>query len=131
MTAKQGGTKVTGMLKRTPMGSKITKVTTNGDASRKCQSFIDCFIESTEALESPRIFRKWAAISMIAATLEQRVYIVSGGDKLHANLYCALIGHAGTGKTRSIYRARDYYMTMEGAPMAPTSMSASSMKIGR
>jgi len=64
---------------------------------------------------------------MVAATLEQRVYVVSGGDKLHANLYCALIGHPGTGKTRSIYRARDYYMTLEGAPMAPTSMSASSM----
>ncbi len=64
---------------------------------------------------------------MLAATVEQRVYVVSGGDKLHANMYCALVGHPGTGKTRSIYRARDYFMTMEGAPIAPTSLTESSM----
>jgi len=64
---------------------------------------------------------------MLAAAVEQRVYVISGGDKLHSNIYCALIGHPGTGKTRSIYRARDYYMTMEGAPIAPTSMTDASM----
>jgi len=78
-------------------------------------------------LESPRIFRKWAAISTLAATVEQRVYVVSGGEKMHANIYCALIGHPGTGKTRSIYRGRAYYMETEEPHSAPTSMSASSM----
>jgi len=64
---------------------------------------------------------------VVAAAVEQHVYVVSGGEKLHANIYCALIGHPGTGKTRCVHRGRDYYMTMEGAPAAPTSMSASSM----
>lgn len=98
-----------------------------GVANRKCRSWIDSFIESTEALESPKIFRKWAAISTLAATVEQRVHVVSGGERLHPNMYCALIGHPGTGKTRSIYRGRDYYLTTDEPHVAPTSMSASSM----
>lgn len=115
------------MLKRTLTGSVTMKAMTNGDASRKCRSWVESFIESTEALESPRIFRKWAAISTLAATVEQRVYVISGGEKMHANIYCALIGHPGTGKTRSIYRGRAYYMETDEPHSAPTSMSASSM----
>jgi len=59
--------------------------------------------------------------------VEQRVYVRSGGDRLYPNIYCGLIGHAGTGKTRSIYKGRDYYMTIEEPHPAPTSMSAASM----
>lgn len=59
--------------------------------------------------------------------MEQRVYVVSGGQKLRPNIYCALIGHPGTGKTRAIYRGRDYYILTDEPHPAPTSMSASSM----
>jgi hypothetical protein len=108
-------------------GSKTTKVGTNGDASRKCRSWIESFVESTEALEAPVIWRKWAAISTLAATVEQRLYMVSGGERLSPNIYCALIGHPGTGKTRCIKRSRRYYMETEEPHLAPTSMSAASM----
>jgi hypothetical protein len=109
------------------MGSKTTKAKTNGDASRKCGSWIDSFIENTESLESPIIFRKWAAISVISAAIEQKVHMISAGDLLYPNMYCALIGHPGVGKTRSIKRAKRYYMELEDPKNAPTSMSASSM----
>jgi hypothetical protein len=115
------------MLKKTQTDSKTTKVTTKGNGSRKCRSWIESFIESTEALESPKIFRKWAAISVLAAAVEQKVYVISGGDKLHPNVYCALVGHPGTGKTRSIYKARDYYLTLEKPHVAPTSLTGASM----
>jgi hypothetical protein len=59
--------------------------------------------------------------------MEERIYMISGGEKLHPNIYCALIGHPGTGKTRSIHRARDYYVTIDEPHPAPTSMSAASM----
>lgn len=78
-------------------------------------------------MQSPVLFRKWAAISTIAATVEQRVHVVSGGKRLHPNIYCFLVGHAGVGKTRSIYRARDYYLETPEPHPAPTSMSASSL----
>jgi len=78
-------------------------------------------------LEAPLIWRKWAAISTIAATIEQRLYVVSGGERLTPNIYCALVGHPGTGKTRCVKRSRRYYMETDEPHLAPTSMSASSM----
>lgn len=64
---------------------------------------------------------------MLGAVVEQKVHVISGGGKLYPNIYCALIGHPGTGKTRSIYKGREYYMTLDDPKLAPTSMSASSM----
>jgi len=78
-------------------------------------------------LEAPLIWRKWAAISTIAATVEQRLYVISGGERLTPNIYCALVGHPGTGKTRCVKRSRRYYMETDEPHLAPTSMSASSM----
>jgi len=115
------------MLKRTLTDSRTTKAPTKGSASRKCHSWIESFIENTSGLESPRIFRKWTAISVLASVVEQKVHVISGGGRLYPNIYCALIGHPGTGKTRSIYKGREYYMSLEDPKLAPTSMSASSM----
>lgn len=53
--------------------------------------------------------------------------MISAGDLLYPNIYCALIGHPGVGKTRSIKRAKKYYMEIDDPKNAPTSMSASSM----
>ena len=84
-------------------------------------------MEATAGLESPILFRKWAAISTIAAAVEQRVHVVSGNERLHPNIYCFLVGHPGVGKTRSIRAAKRYYLEMPDPRNAPTSMSASSM----
>lgn len=116
------------MHRRILMDSKTTPVIkTNGNASRRCRSWIESFVESTAYLESPKIFRRWSAISTIAAVLEQKVYVTSASKPLYPNLYCALIGHPGVGKTRSVFAARDYYLETPEPLIAPTSMSASSM----
>jgi hypothetical protein len=73
------------------------------------------------------VFRHWAAISTIAAALEQKVYVPSGGAALYPNLYCFLVGHPGVGKTRTIHASKRYYMETPEPLAAPTSMSASSM----
>lgn len=59
--------------------------------------------------------------------MEQKVYVRSGGENLFPNVYCALIGHPGVGKTRSVHAAKAYYMETPEPLVAPTSMSASSM----
>src|SRR6266446_6561991 len=126
MTARWDGTKAMS-AKPIQTGSKTTKVTTNGSALRKCRSWIECFIEATVKLESPVLFRKWAAISTIAAAIEQRVYVVSGNERLHPNIYCFLVGHPGVGKTRSIRAAKRYYLETPDPRPAPTRMTAASM----
>jgi hypothetical protein len=50
------------------------------------------------------MWRKWSAISMIAATLEQKVWVDSG-SVMYPNLYVFLIGQPGLGKSRAITAA--------------------------
>lgn len=113
------------------MQQELKKLTgslkTNGHALRKLGSWIETFQEATSSLESPLIFRKWAAISAIAAAVEQRVHVISGGEKLYPNLFCFLVAHPGVGKTRTIRAAKRYYMETPDPRSSPTSMSASSM----
>jgi hypothetical protein len=86
------------------MALKATGPAINGPGQRACESWIDRFIEYTEGLESAVIFRRWAAIAMIAATLEQKVW-VNLSTPLYPNLYTFLIGQPGIGKSRAIMAA--------------------------
>lgn len=114
------------MQRRTLTDSKTTSGTTNGHALRRSQSWIESFIASTDNLESPPIFRRWAAISTIAAALEQRVYL-QAKSILFPNIYCFLVGHPGVGKTMTIRAAKRYYAETPEPHIAPTSMTAASM----
>lgn len=59
--------------------------------------------------------------------MEQRVWLHSGGSTLFPNLYITLVGHPGTGKTRSIRTARNIVSETPEPHIAPTSMTAASM----
>jgi hypothetical protein len=76
----------------------------NGPGNRKCPSWIERFVEHTVNLESSELYRKWSAIGMIAAVLEQKVW-VDTGSPLYPNLYTFLVGDAGIGKSRAIMAA--------------------------
>src|SRR6267378_5066033 len=98
MAVKPGGTGASSP-RITPTGSKTTGPMINGPGRRRLTSWIESFIEHTVNLESAEIYRKWAAISMIAAALEQRVW-VDTGSALYPNIYTFLVGHPGIGKSR-------------------------------
>lgn len=116
------------MHQRTPMGSKTTKL---GPAildagRRKSGSWIDRFVETTDNLGAPRVFREWSAICTVAATLEQKVWLRTSSD-LYANMYVFLVAHPGVGKTRTVRKARSYYAELPEPHLAPTSMTGSAM----
>jgi len=98
----------------------------NGKGRRKCQSWIESFINFSSNVESAHIFRKWAAITTIAATLEQKVWFTTSAQ-LFPNLYTFLIGHPGVGKTRTITAASKFIMELPEPHIAPTSMTMASM----
>jgi hypothetical protein len=99
---------------------------TNGSAQRKLGSWIDTFVLQTERLESPAIFRRWTAIGIIAAALEQKVWVTTSSP-LYPNLYIIILGHPGTGKTRTIREGRTYIRTLEKIHLAPISMTWASL----
>jgi len=88
------------------MASRSIGPAINGPGRRKCESWVESFIEHTSGLEASELYRKWAAITAIAATLEQKVWVDTGsGSPLYPNLYTFLIGEPGIGKSRSIMAA--------------------------
>jgi hypothetical protein len=100
---------------------------TNAKGARKCQSWIDSFVDYTSNLESSPLFRKWSAITMIAAVLEQKVWVETGSP-LYPNLYTFLVGHAGIGKSRAITAAAN--IVREALPelsFGATSMTRASL----
>lgn len=90
------------------------------------ESWIDQFVAYHDNLESPEIWRRWAAIAAISAVLEQKVYLQTSSH-LYPNLYVALIGHPGTGKTRSVRAIRRYLHELPEFRFAPTSLTAASL----
>lgn len=89
-------------------------------------SWIDHFVEVAATVESPKLFRKWTAISTLAATLEQKVWITTSSP-MYPNLYTFLIAPPGGGKSRVIDLAHDLLHTLPDPYIAPTSINAASI----
>lgn len=66
---------------------------------RTFPSWIEGFMEYTQPLPTPSLFRRWAAISIISSTLERKVWVQLYSDPLYPNTYIILTGPAGAGKT--------------------------------
>lgn len=99
---------------------------TNGSGQRKCTSWIEKYVAETDNLDAPEVFRLWAGITTIAAVLEQKVWIKTSSN-IYPNLYVFLIGHPGTGKTRTIRAAIAYVHELPDPHIAPTSMTWASL----
>jgi hypothetical protein len=89
--------------------------------------WINSFVEATEAISSPTIFRKWAAISAVSGALERKVWFRSAGSITYPNLYIVLVGPPGVGKTEIIFRVRDLWSGLKSHHVAPASVTKASL----
>lgn len=62
-------------------------------------NLIEDFIADTRASESPRLFRKWGAISLLASYAQRRLWCDIGKGKLFPNQYILLVSQPGVGKS--------------------------------
>lgn len=83
------------------------------------RDWIDLFLEYTEGIPSPEIFRKWAAISTISGALERRVWIVSAGKQVYPNLYVLLVSTPGVGKSQAIEHTDQFWREANDLHIAP------------
>ena len=104
----------------------MTRLAIKGSGKRSLGSWIDHFVEVASTVESPKLFRKWTAISTLAAALEQKVWITTSSP-MYANLYTFLIAPPGGGKSRVIDLAHDLLHTLPDPYIAPTSINAASI----
>lgn len=94
---------------------------------RRLQSWIQSFIEFSEASYTPLIFRRWAAISIIAGALERKVWVHTRNSDLYPNLYILLVGPPGTGKGLTMNEVNRFWGALEGYHLSPISVTKASL----
>lgn len=62
-------------------------------------NWIKGFLEYVKDTESPKIFNEWTAYSIIAASLERRLFITRGHVTIYPDLYVILVGKSGIRKS--------------------------------
>lgn len=85
-------------------------------SGRKLGNWVDTWTDYTSPLPSPDLWKKWAGIFILGASLERRVWVRTSIGNLYPNLYLVLVGPPGTGKTLMTSRVRSFLssLTTEG-----------------
>lgn len=88
---------------------------------------ISAFCTLTAKRNSPELFRKWAAIGMVASACERRIWTKISQDRLFANLWVLLVGPPGVGKTQAIMQTENLLRAGKLINIAPGNMNGASM----
>jgi hypothetical protein len=100
----------------------------NGNAARKLPSWIDAFVELTQGIGTPKIFRRWAAVSVISSVIQEKIWVESE-RRIYANQYIFLVGPPAVGKSRTISMARRFVEEISDVTIAPTTLTGASLLI--
>jgi len=73
----------------------------------RTESFFDHYFDFTAETESPIIYHRWCAVSLLGAILGRKYYIHLGHETIYPNFYTMLIGSPGTRKSTAIKIARN------------------------
>lgn len=78
-------------------------------------------------MASPRIFRLWAAISLIGAVGQRKVWTTTKQGRVYPNLYVLLCGRPGVGKTEIFRRVQSAIRETDVAKLSPDDMTKASL----
>lgn len=77
------------------------------------EDFVSLYLQHCGTTEVPPAYNRWAALSLLAAFAEDRVFGMKHADqKLTPNLYVTLVGGAGVGRSQAIRTATDLAMPL-------------------
>lgn len=74
--------------------------------SRNLDDWISNYVKYTDESEAAEVFRRWVAISSVAAALERKVWVNWSDLWFYPNLFVILIGPSGSRKNTAITPAR-------------------------
>ena len=89
--------------------------------------WVEGFIDLTDNIQSPLIFRKWAAITILAGALERKVWVHTKGSNLYPNMFTILVGPPGVGKSEVTSRVHTLWSELEDHYIASSSVSKASL----
>jgi len=76
-------------------------------SSRKLADWINAYMQFTEKTESPRMYRLWTGISVVAAALQRKCFVPWGTLTFYPNLYVVLVGPSGVRKGTALDPGHD------------------------
>lgn len=65
-------------------------------------SFFDRYFQYADTGDTPILYHRWSAISLVSTLLARNIWIENGDYKIFPNLYVLLIGSSGTKKENAI-----------------------------
>lgn len=89
--------------------------------------WIDQFLDFSEGIPSPDIFRLWCGIAAVGGILERRVWAKVGRGAIYPNLYTLLVGPPGVGKSQGIALTQDLWRSVQGMHVAPDNMTKAAL----
>jgi len=78
--------------------------------------FFDVYMRAIGQTPIPERFHRWSALSLVAAILEDRVWVEHHREPLFPNLYVLLVGPSGCGKGTAIEFAMRQWTTLYSGP---------------
>jgi len=91
--------------------------------SRQLPCMIEGFLEYTSSLPSPEIFRRWAAVCMVAGAVTRRVWLKTSDTYLYPNMLCVFVAPPGVGKGMAIQEVLDLWTSCAEFNIAPSSLT--------
>src|SRR6202000_993754 len=85
------------------------------------------FLLQAKDVNSPQIFKTWAAIATLSAAMERKCYLYFRTKKIYPNMFIGLISPPRGGKTNSIQQAEDLCRNTKKLHLAPNKVSAASL----
>ena len=85
--------------------------------------WIEGFVEYTEGVKSPTVFRQWAAASTVSAALQRCNFTRISKQNLYPNMFVLLIANPGVGKSNAIKMARNIARGVLAINLTPTRLT--------
>lgn len=73
------------------------------------------------------IFRRWAGIAVLAGALERKLWVRTLGANLYPNMYIALVGPPGVGKSVALAQGERLWRSLKDHHIAPTSVTKAAL----
>lgn len=73
--------------------------------------------------ESPRLYHRWAAVSLVSALLGRSVWLPFGHDNTYPNMYIMLVGNPGARKGSALKPASNALKLIDFKRLAPNRLS--------
>jgi len=89
--------------------------------------FITEYMDYTDGIPSPELFRLWSGISTVAGALERRVWVSTSRAVLFPNLFVLLVAPPGVGKTQAIATVSDLWYATKKFHVAPDNMTKAAL----